>query len=129
MLATSVSNENIAFLAMIVFPTLLFGGFILQWLVRALRGNTQMALYELSRGPIETYDSVIHEEDRLPGYDTLTKDDYEEIYQILKSELLKQMASSEDGDDEDEDDEDEEYDDGDEEDEDDEDDGDDEDEE
>ena len=114
MLAT-VSNENIAFLAMIVFPTLLFGGFILQWLVRALRGNTQMALYELSRGPIETYNTIIPEEDRLPGYDTLTKDDYEEIYQVLKKEIMNQMASSGKQDTDDEDDDDEEFDDEDEE--------------
>ena len=94
-LLDAVSNENIAFLAMIVFPVLLFGGFLLQWLVKALRGNTQMALYELSRGPIETFEQI-PEEDRLPGYDTLTKQDYDEIYEILKSELLKELSGDKD---------------------------------
>ena len=92
-MATAISNENIAFLAMIVFPALLFGGFLLQWLVKALRGSTQMALYELSRGPIETYDRI-PDEDKLPGYDTLTKQDYDEIYEILKKEMLIQLAAA-----------------------------------
>ena len=91
-LSATVSNENIAFLAMIVFPALLFGGFILQWLVKALRGNTQMALYELSRGPIETFKDI-PDDKKLPGYDTLTKDDYEEIYLALKAELIKEIAA------------------------------------
>ena len=91
-LSATISNENIAFLAMIVFPVLLFGGFLLQWLVRSLRSSTQMALYELSRGPIETFEEI-PEEDKLPGYDTLTKQDYDEIYNILKEELLMQMAA------------------------------------
>ncbi|MBQ7500405.1 MAG: hypothetical protein IJT91_05890 [Clostridia bacterium] len=95
-LAAAISNENIAFLAVIVFPVLLFGGFLLQWLVKTLRGSTQMALYELSRGPIESFEEI-PEEDRLPGYDTLTKEDYDEIYNVLKEELLREMAAKNGG--------------------------------
>lgn len=73
------------FFACIVFPVLLVAGLALRSAVKNLRRDINLALDELSK--IESG----AENDLLPGYQTLTVSDYNDIYNTLKQELLEEL--------------------------------------
>ena len=79
--------QNIGLLACLVFPALLLMGFIAQRVVRNLREELDMAKYILDRGPVEEMPQLPPEEERLPGYQTLTQKDYDEIYRQLRERM------------------------------------------
>lgn len=74
------------FFACIVFPVLLIAGLVMQYAVKNLRKGMDVALNELER--MESEDSA---KELLPGYTTLTVEDYNEIYNALKQELLEEL--------------------------------------
>lgn len=81
--------HNIGILACLVFPALLLMSFITQRVVRNLRTELDMAKYILERGPVEDMPQLPPEEERLPGYQSLTQKDYDEVYQQLCEEMDK----------------------------------------
>ena len=88
---------------MIVLPVLLAAGFILQSIGRSFKHEIDETLINLAkrekikRNQKYVPDSSeygipqIKEEDLLPGFKTLTKNDYEEIYNSLKNDILKEL--------------------------------------
>lgn len=100
----SFVSGQFGFLALVVFPVLLIAGFILQAIGRNIKGELGTALENLAtterkRAKKRTFEDLeaerremqIPEEDLLPGFKTITKADYEMIYQSLKNELQKEL--------------------------------------
>ena len=79
----SFLTGKIGFLALIVLPVTLIAGLIVQ---NAVKGLTE---------ELRTVRRELREEDELdallPGYTTLTRRDYQEIYETLRSELLEEL--------------------------------------
>lgn len=76
----SFMTGKIGFLACVVFPVTLAAGLILQKSVKDLRNE----ILNVSR-KLEDEDAL------LPGYTTLTKRDYDDLYRSLRDELLKEL--------------------------------------
>lgn len=94
----SFVSGKIGFLALIVIPVLLIAGLILYGVGRNIRGELDEALDKLSKKQSENNggaSSPPDPDDLLPGYSTLTKKDYDEIYETLKSELWKELYGNE----------------------------------
>ncbi|MBQ7670609.1 MAG: signal peptidase I [Clostridia bacterium] len=93
----SFASGKIGFLALIVIPILLIAGLILYGVGRNIRGELDDALDKLSKRKRqgENRSELPKEEDLLPGYSTLTKKDYDDIYETLKSELWKELYGNE----------------------------------
>lgn len=87
----SFLSGKIGFFACIVFPILLIAGLVLQSAVKNLQRDIMELRYELARGPVEEVPSVPDKDKLLPGYTTLTYEDYEAIYETLKRELLEEL--------------------------------------
>lgn len=83
----SFISGKIGFMALIVIPILIIVAFILQGVGRNIRGELDSALERLAKKDSPPDDEL------LPGYKTLTKRDYEEIYESLKRELGKELNS------------------------------------
>lgn len=86
----SFLSGKIGFLAFIVIPVLIIGGIIMQVTVKNLQKDIQLARYELLRASLEE-EKESDKSDLLPGYTTLTYEDYEAIYESLKKQLLEEM--------------------------------------
>ena len=78
----SFFTGKIGFLACIVFPVLLIVGLILQHSVKGLYA-------EIRRVQLAARDDP---DAPLPGYTTLTRRDYDEIFNTLKEELTKELS-------------------------------------
>jgi hypothetical protein len=83
------------FIALIVFPILLISGIVLKSVGKSIKGTLDEALEELSRIEQSEKEDSKQEDETLPGYKTLTQNDLDEIYEKLKSELLKEPIDSE----------------------------------
>ncbi|MBQ7646831.1 MAG: signal peptidase I [Clostridia bacterium] len=82
------------FIALIVLPILLIGGMILRSISSNIRGSLDQTLEELAK--MEADDSKDRGEP-LPGYETVTQKEYDEIYEKLKREMLEELKNSEKG--------------------------------
>lgn len=83
----SFLGGGIGFFACIVLPVLIIAGMVLQSAVT----NLQKELYETERKLREEKSATTTDDELLPGYTTLTRKDYEEIYTMLKEELLGEL--------------------------------------
>lgn len=86
----SFISGKLGFFACIVFPVLLIAGLVLQNTVKNLKKEINRAMEEISKN--ENSDASFKAQ-LLPGYETLTKEDYEEIYQILKQEISEELKN------------------------------------
>lgn len=87
----SFLSGKIGFFACIVFPLLLVAGLILQSAVNNLQRDILELRYELARGSVKPEPELPDKDKLLPGYTTLTYEDYEAIYETLKRELLEEL--------------------------------------
>lgn len=78
----SFFTGKIGFLACIVFPVLLIVGLILQHSVKGLYEEIRRVRLAAQNDP----------DAPLPGYTTLTRRDYDEIFNTLKEELTKELS-------------------------------------
>lgn len=83
----SFLSGKIGFLACVAFPVLLLVGMLLKGAVGNLRKEIAALQQELERGPKQEAEP---EEPPLPGYTTLTQEDYEELYEKLKREIFEE---------------------------------------
>ena len=83
----SFVSGKIGFMAIIVIPILIIVALILQNAGKNIRGELDDAIEKLSKREQLPDDMV------LPGFKTLTKRDYDEIYESLKRELGKELIS------------------------------------
>ena len=81
----SFVSGKIGFMAIIIIPILLIVALILYNAGKNIRGELNRTLDKLSEKKKSPEDEI------LPGYTTLTRRDYEEIYQSLKRELWKEL--------------------------------------
>lgn len=84
----SFLSGKIGFFACIVFPVLLAAGLILQNSVKNLYREIGEVRRELLRAEMEK----AQEDEPLEGYTTLTKKDYDEILETVRSQLLKELS-------------------------------------
>lgn len=82
----SFLNGKIGFLSCIVFPILLVAGLILQNSIASLRKEMNQINSEIEK---ENSDPL-PEQDILSGYSSLTKEDYDDILNAVKGQLLKE---------------------------------------
>ncbi|MBR5559110.1 MAG: signal peptidase I [Oscillospiraceae bacterium] len=89
----SFLSGKFGFFACIVFPLLLVSGLILQGAVRNMKKDIYSLREEMLRVPEDDEDdsSVEEEETLLPGYTTLTQEDYQAVYETLKRELTEDL--------------------------------------
>ena len=100
-------SGQFGFLAVIVLPILLVIGLILQSVKRNIKGELDKTIVQLAK--IEKERSQNKDKDKedvsgtktqtgeselLPGYETITKQDYEEIYRAVKSEIQREQQNS-----------------------------------
>lgn len=81
-------SGKFGFLLFIAVPVLVIVGLILQEVGRNIRGEMNKALRQLSK---ERKEAALDE--LLPGYQTLTVRDYNEIYEMLKKEIRKELMN------------------------------------
>lgn len=87
----SFLSGKIGFLACIAIPLLTVSGFIFQGAVQNIKKDMYILQRELQKeslpddGPVEAVNTP------LEGYDTLTQEDYDAIYQTLKKELVEEV--------------------------------------
>lgn len=86
----SFLSGKVGFFACIVMPLLVVAGLIFQGAVRNIQKDI-FRLREELRNEAEERAEQENDPDLLPGYDTLTKRDYDDIYQTLKQELLEDV--------------------------------------
>lgn len=84
-------SGKIGFFACIVFPLLLVGGLFLQGSVKNLRKDITLLRQEILNTPEEEVPLAKETGDLLPGYSTLTYQDYQEIYQTLRDEIIEEL--------------------------------------
>ena len=84
----SFLTGKVGFLAIIVIPILVIVGLILQSAGKNIRTELDSTLEKLAKRQQKN-----QENEPLPGYSTLTRQDYNEIYESLKRELWKDLAS------------------------------------
>lgn len=82
----SFLTSKIGFLMCIALPVLLVSGLIMQSAVTSLKEDLALAKSELGRESVPANSS-----DLLPGYTTLTYEDYDAIYENLKRELMEEL--------------------------------------
>ncbi len=99
-------SGKIGFFAIIVIPILIVAGLILQSVQRNIKGELNKTVAQLAKAEKEKEKADKEKEKQkntqddenskvLAGFETLTKQDYEEIYNSLKSELWKEMKDRE----------------------------------
>lgn len=86
----SFLSGKVGFFACIVMPLLVVAGLIFQGAVRNIQKDI-FRLREEIRNEAEERAQQADDPELLPGYDTLTKSDYDDIYQTLKQELLEDV--------------------------------------
>ena len=84
----SFLSGKVGFFACIVFPVLLAAGLILQNSVK----NLYREIGEVRRELLRAEQEKAAEEEPLEGYTTLTKKDYDEILETVRSQLLKELS-------------------------------------
>jgi hypothetical protein len=84
----AILNGNLNIRVVLIFPILLVCGFIMKRVVFGIRGELELAKYEMERGPIEEAPKPPPEGEALPGYTWLTREDYDEIVAMLKAEYI-----------------------------------------
>lgn len=77
-------SGDIGFLACIVFPVLLISGMIMQRAVNSLKREMQLARQLENMSPKE--DTLVQ------GYQTVTKEEYDLIFEKIKEELLEEYS-------------------------------------
>ena len=85
----SFLTGKVGFLAIIVIPILVIVGLILQSAGKNIRGELDSTLEKLAKRQQNNKDN-----EPLPGYTTLTRRDYNEIYESLKRDLQKELGIS-----------------------------------
>ena len=96
-------SGKIGFFAIIVIPIMLVAGLILQGVQKNIKGELNKTVAQLTKAEKEkakkaekTKKTQAEENSELlDGFETLTKADYEEMYNALKSELWKEMENRE----------------------------------
>jgi hypothetical protein len=88
-------SGKFGFLACIALPVLLLSGVILQHSVSSMKKELMMAKSEMERRAKEEAEE---RKNLLPGYETLTYDDYNEIYEALKRQLIEELNVIEEND-------------------------------
>ncbi len=83
----SFLSGKVGFLFCIVFPILLVSGMILQSSVKNLQEDMALVKKEIEQKRMDA--------ELLPGYTTLTRGDYNAIYESLKKELLEELNGTE----------------------------------
>lgn len=86
----SFLSGKMGFFACIMMPLLVVAGLIFQGAVKNIQKDIYQLREELRKGPSAPPSPEEDKFELLPGYDTLTKSDYEDIYQTLKQELLEE---------------------------------------
>ena len=97
-------SGKIGFFAIIVIPILIIAGLILQSVQKNIKGELNKTVAQLAKAEKEKEkaDKEKEKSDKAPdaengelldGFETLTKADYEEMYNALKSELWKEMEN------------------------------------
>ncbi len=89
----SFLGGNIGLLACVVFPVLLIAGLILQSAVRSIHKEMEEAMRALQ----EETSAPPAEEDLLPGFTTVTRKEFEEMYEQLKKEILEELYANLEG--------------------------------
>jgi len=88
----SFLSGKFGFFACIVFPLLLVSGLILQGAVKNIKKDMYSLRMEMLNEPVDEDDLLPEEgEDLLPGYTTLTQEDYQAVYETLKRELAEDL--------------------------------------
>lgn len=87
----AILSGKLSILVFPIFLALIVAVFVIQYVGTSIRRKLDMAEYELERGPIEEAPKPPSPEDLLPGYTMLTKQDYDEIYESLKCDMLELM--------------------------------------
>ncbi len=82
----SFVSGKIGFMALVVIPILIIVALILHGAGKTIKGELDSTLNSLAKKENAPEDEL------LPGYKTLTRRDYEEIYQSLKRELWKELS-------------------------------------
>lgn len=82
----SFLTSKMGFLMCIALPVLLISGMIMQSAVNNLKEDLAIAKSELKNEAISAEQSEL-----LPGYTTLTYEDYNAIYETLKRELMEEL--------------------------------------
>lgn len=85
----SFLSGKVGFFACIVMPLLVVAGLIFQGAVRNIQKDILHLREEIRENAAEKEQR--EDSELLPGYDTLTKSDYDDIYQTLKQELLEDV--------------------------------------
>ena len=91
------------FIALIVLPLLIIGALVLQSIGKSMKNEMNAALAELKKAERakklkqKQNSEKPGDEEILPGYKTLTKENYEELYRALEEEILKEKTESEEG--------------------------------
>lgn len=86
----SFVSGKIGFMALIIIPVMVIAGLVLQGVGKNIRTALNDAMTRLAADSRKKSD----DDEPLPGYKTLTRRDYNEIYAKLKSELWKELNDS-----------------------------------
>lgn len=103
-------SGQFGFLAVIVIPILLIAGLVLQGVQRNIKGELNKTIAQIAKAEKEKSENEDEDKEKdkseemtndenndlLPGFKTITKKDYEEIYLTLKSEIWKELKDRED---------------------------------
>ncbi|MBQ7500409.1 MAG: signal peptidase I [Clostridia bacterium] len=84
----SFITGRFGFLGCVVFPILLIAGIVLRTVSKNLRKDMDRALEELNRIENEAPSPL------LPGFQTITVEDYQEMYEMLKREMIIELKKA-----------------------------------
>ncbi len=93
-------SGKFGFIVLIVFPILVISGFVLQGLGRTMKTEMNEALTKLNEAEKRKRQKQKKEQgeaELLPGYKTVTKENYEELVKALREEIQKEQLDSEEG--------------------------------
>lgn len=98
----SFLTGKIGFVVLIVLPVLVISGLILQGIGRSMKTEMNAALSEIKKAEAKQKQKQNKTEspggdELLPGYKTLTKQNYEELRKALMEEIKKEQDESEEG--------------------------------
>jgi signal peptidase len=99
-LITFISGK-FGFVALIVLPLLIISALVLQSIGRSMKNEMNSALAELKEAERRKNKKQNSKEpgkkEILPGYKTLTKDNYDELRKQIEEEIMKEKTESEEG--------------------------------
>ena len=85
----AILQGRLNLLLCLIFPVFLLAGLLLSRAVNGMRREMSMMEYATQRGPVDEPPALPPEEERVPGYTTMTWQDYKEIMDALQDELAK----------------------------------------